>query len=363
MAFPAIIQGVMGVFGSIGKVSASKSKNFGKAVEKQGEAMEKGAKGGGAGGGALGGIMDILGQVFSIFKPFLDLLKPFTMLLKIFSAALRQALAPALAAMFEALLQPEVINGIFEFAQAIVDFLMPMGQMVWQFFSRLWESGIIQALMEVGMLLAEVFFDIWMAFQPIRDLLLDLVIMLVTVIADLLIQAMPYIEWFFDNIVVPFIDGLAILIEQAGPAIAWLVEVVFMGIVKFFDWMGKTLALIWRGIVNGFKVFINVIISIINFFIDIWNTLDFLNVAEARRIPALAKGGIIGRSGIAVVHKGEGVLSREVMDVVAAASDNLVGGATTNNTKNINIGIQATVLNDELTRKLAKEVSKQAFLV
>jgi hypothetical protein len=52
----------------------------------------------------------------------------------------------------------------------------------------------------------------------------------------------------------------------------------------------------------------NFVIGVLNFLINVWNGIDFLNVVTIPNVPYLAKGGIVKMMTPAVLHPNEVVL-------------------------------------------------------
>jgi len=104
-------------------------------------------------------------------------------------------------------------------------------------------------------------------------------------------------------------------------------------------------------------------ISIANHIVDAWNAIDIFNMAPLQRIPMLQGGGLIAQTGMAVVHQGEGVLNRRVLDTLDALGM-AAGGPSREETRVTNVNIQSPVLLDEENLdNLARKVQDHLFLV
>jgi len=219
------------------------------------------------------------------------------------------------------------------------------------------------ALIPVILELVRVFLELWLAFQPIRDLIIDLIVYAVEWLADAL-------TWLVESGAFDYLIGG---IKMFGLWIANLVDIIKWGwgilvetignIIKWFQSMGEILGNVWDFIVAGFKGFVNGLIGFINIFIEIWNALDFLDVAKIPTIPYLAEGGTITRTGPALVHKGEIVMNAEMMGSLITALGKTTTGGGDNNQRVYNTTVNAVTLNDSQITTIAKEIAKQNWLV
>lgn len=219
------------------------------------------------------------------------------------------------------------------------------------------------ALIPVIIELTRVFLELWLAFQPIRDIIIDLIVYGVEWLADAL-------TWLVDSGAFDYLVGgikiFGLWITNLVDTIKWGWGVIIEGIgniVKWFQFMGEILGNVWDFIVSGFKGFVNGLIGFINTFIEIWNALDFLDVATIPTIPYLAEGGTITRTGPAIVHEGEIVMNAEMMGSLISALGKVTTGGGENNQRVYNTTVNAVTLNDSQVTTIAKEIAKQNWLV
>lgn len=229
---------------------------------------------------------------------------------------------------------------------------------------------VMPQLLEIFNKFVEIFFMLIPVLSPIIGILIDMfserLLQAIMFVANAIEDAMPFIEMGLGVLVSLLNDLVAFLGPLVEEAMAFLNSVDPSAILATIDMIFGILV---NTFLNGLQGFIGILRNVVNFFIGILNSfingmnaIDVLNLLpDIPQIPMLQGGGLIAQSGIAVVHKGEGVLNREVMDAIMTIVDRSVTTNTSSTTYNNTVN--AVVLTGENARMLAKEMSKQAFLV
>jgi len=234
---------------------------------------------------ALEAFADILGQIFMALQPVLESLV--MALVPVF-----QTLSEVLVEVFAAI-EP-LIPVVVELVQSLVDALAPSLEIIIKVF-----GGILEAAIPMIITMTESLIPIFEAFAEVLEILVE------TGFLDAIIDGMVQLGQAFAEFMALFQP----VFEFMGTFIT--------GIARGFEQDAASIINAWNSFIDtmeaGFSAFVNFFIGIINGVIDIWNTLDFGNVASVENIEYLQGGGTIMESGPAVVHKGEMVMNTDMM--------------------------------------------------
>ena len=401
----SVVLGLLGnVFGKIGTISTGKSKAFGQAMDNTEKAMKAGD----------GGFLEkIVGGLNKLLQPIFQLFQPLQALFTVFTATMQATVMPTIARFFEILMSPEVINAIMLIAGAIASTLIPIFDNLANFIQAFVNSGILQLVVELFLFLADQFAIFFTAIQPFIDefialfmwflegfmqftiMIMPIFMQIITLFMDLYINAF---KWLFD-LLVPLIPFYVMLFEAILMAFMDLVEALAPLIPVFMD-IFNTVFEIFAHLVEELMPVITVIIELMALLVGgglviLMNALTAIApvivavveiVAEAlgwlaevveaftpvtgggeasfNLVPAAQEGALVAETGIAVLHKGEGVFTREVMGALTNVLTTINNNAATETNQRINnTTINATVLSDENAIILAREMNKQEFLV
>jgi len=261
------------------------------------------------------GIDDLLDSVLG----FLDFLKPVAKLLDIFAGTLKQVLAPVMKEFLTKIFSPEAIQKIQDFARQIGEALIPILETLFDIFLDVVDSGVMESMVALFLELLQLFASILDTIAPFIPVLLDIIVIITNAIASLIKYLSPA--------VIELVEGIVTIIWYIIKAIAWLIRAIWS---------------IWKPEVAPWKE---------------ENFWDMPSLSE--EAPKLQTGGMVARTGMAVVHTGEAVIPKEMVQMM----ENMGSNTINQNTKHQNVTLYATVLDDDMARKLARMIKDETFLV
>ena len=234
------------------------------------------------------------------------------------------------------------------------------------------DSGVIDAIIFVFGKIFEGIVWFFTHLDVIWNEIVNFFMFIWTAISDSFSQFVGTIVniWnFIMSIVLGFLDfwgGIGHAIGTIFKSIGDFFVAFWNALVAGFQWFGGILSAIWGGITAVFHGFVNALIAVANFFIDIANTISSifsLGFATAiPHIPYLDVGGPILKTGVAVVHAGEEVVTAQTVGAIRDMLSALTGMRGEVQQKSYNTNINAVVLDNENAEILARAVYKQQLL-
>jgi phage-related protein len=282
-------------------------------------------------------LMNNIAKASAVFAPFIkklaDMLIPFIVELIDKISVILDDIFPVIMQALEDMM-PTIEKLITYMMEAIMDILPDLIE----FFVKL-----IPVIIEV----TRVILELWMAFKPLLDILIDVIMYGVNALSKALTWLME--SGTFDKI----IKGIEMF-------------------AKGIEWLAGGLRITFGAIHSVFRGFIDGVIGIVNWFIDAFNTVlpadkkkSHIGTPTGGPGPYLAVGGTIEKSGPAMVHAGEIVLNPEMLGALTRAITNTmvnvaapIGGPQ----KVFNITVQ-TVYGEDIATDVARKIYKQGFLV
>jgi len=328
---------------------------------------------------ASSGINGIMNSLNRVIAPIVSFLKPILDRVGMFGKILTATLAPALSKITEIFFSPQAIGAMKQMAENLAEFLIPIIDVLRETIQDLIDSGVFQRASEAIMgalkpafeAIAEIIRRI--AESGILEKLIDLGVQIFVMLTDLFVGILNALieSGLLDELIQFFI----MIVDAISMFITWLVdsgvidailEVIFV-IFEALAWVLDNLDEIWAGIVEGFTWFVNVIIGIVNFFIDIINALaEFFTLGTFESIPhiqTLQTGGMIKETGVAIVDRGEQVMTAQTVTMMRDLLGDMETGIPQQPSRVINNNIQAVVLDQQAAKTLARVTAQQQWLV
>ncbi|MHC5057904.1 MAG: hypothetical protein ACYTKD_24830 [Planctomycetota bacterium] len=337
--FAATIQKVQQPLTTLGKIKVGTAK----ALTKTFEGFKKAGKAVKSLGSGLFGIISQFVDFGSILKVLEPIFAPINALLDIFAGTISQTIQPVIQELFEVFMDPQIIEIMTLLAQIFGQVLVAAIRIVIAVVKKLQEIGVFDFL--IAILTAVVEGVTW--FADNLDIVWNAIVIGFTAVVDFFIAIGDFFIAVWEGIVSAFETVVNFFIDIWEGVLAF-----FSGVVKFFD-------MIWKAIVSGFFAFVNFFIGIINGVIDLLNALDFADVFEdiprisTLSLPTAQTGGFVKQGGAVIVHPNERILTAEETTAVT----------NNNNARSITVNIEAIVLDDESTEKLAREVERTMIRV
>lgn len=308
-----VIQSVMNMAGALTRINLPGMKELNKVFK----GIEKIIK------NPIEGSIDMIVDMINTWLELTGVLEPINMLAEIFTSTLQAGLAPALGQVFDALMQPAIIDAITSIAQSFAEFLLPSMDIFANLVNRFVASGALDLLVDLFATLTKIF----VMLSPILDQILLNFADFADALLSVVIQIFQAIPW---ETVIPMIVQFTETMLNFINGVHYFFYTLWLGIQDFI-----------RGLTNTWNAFATSL-----------NNLDVLNIFPDMPVIALASGGVVTRPTIALLGESG---PEAVVPLGSGASE--YGGGTT---INVNGFVGYEMLN-EISRELKYREDQKYF--